>query len=193
MSQSLWLRFLIFFCSATAFGQNQTDACILGTAKNGQTIAVRGSTVQEPHDLVFDIAGCNDGVVLTFAGYSDNDVGTDQLRQDGDLKDFQKYTSSTYKRRGKHICLQCAKYGNVNATLTGKLEIATIPPGTTKDSLGFVHDASGKIVGASGFGHPTRIFKYRLVILSASDVTAVKLPRPDAVSPDDPKPPTANP
>ena len=75
------------------------------------------------------------------------------------------------------------------------------PGSTTKDNFGFLHDASGKVVGTSGFGHPTRRFKYRLVIMSAADVTAHKLPRPtiarsgsglclaadpDRVSPSDP-------
>jgi hypothetical protein len=178
MSKSVWLLFLLFVCSTTVFGQNQTDACILDTAKDGQTVTVRGKTVQQPHDLAFSIVGCNDLVVLTYAGDRDNDVSTDQLRQDENLKHFQKYTSSTYKSKGKDICIQCMKYGDVEATLTGKLEIATIPPGTTKDQIGFLHDASGKIVGTSGFGHPTRMFKYRLVILSASDVKARKLPKP---------------
>lgn len=178
MSKSMWLLFILFVCSMTAFGQSQTGACILDTAKDGQSITLRGKTAQEPHDLVFDIEGCNDVVVLTYAGYPDNKVNADQLRQDESLKRFQKYTTATYKSSGKNICMECMKYRDVEATLTGKLEIATVPAGTTKDQLGFLHGASGKIVGTSGFGHPTRMFKYRLVILSASDVKASKQPKP---------------
>jgi len=179
MNKSMWMLFLSFICSATAFAQKRADACILDTAKDGQTITVSGKTVQQPHDLAFGIVGCSDLVVLTYAGDRDNDVSADQLRKDENLKRFQKYTSAVYKSTKKDICVQCMQYGDVEATLTGKLEIATIPPGTTKDQMGFLHDASGKVVGTSGFGHPTRIFKYRLVIVAVADAKARKLPKPN--------------
>jgi hypothetical protein len=150
----------------------------LDTAKDGQKITVYGRAVQQPHDLGFDIAGCNNLVVLTYAGDRDTDVSAEQLRRDEDLKHFQKYTRATYKSKGKNMRMQCMKYGDVQATLTGKLEIAAPPPGTIKDQIGFLHDPSGKIVGTSGFGHPTRMFKYRLVVLSASNVKARKLRKP---------------
>jgi hypothetical protein len=179
MYKSVWLLILPFTGSVIAFAQNPTDICILDTAKDGQTITVRGRAVQKPHDLAFSIGGCNDLVVLTYAGdYSDNQVSADQLRRDDSLKRLKKYTSSTYKGDGNNICMQCMKYGEVEATLTGKLAIATIPPGTTKDQIGFIHNAAGKVIGTSGFGHPIRMFKYQLVILSASDVKARKLPKP---------------
>jgi hypothetical protein len=178
MNNSMRLPFLLFISSVTSFAQSQTATCILHTAKDGQTITVRGKTVQQPHDLAFDIEGCTDLVVLTYAGDRDNDVNGDELRQDKNLKNFQKFTTSTYWSKGKNTCIQCMKHGNVEAMLTGKLQIEAIPPGTRKDQVGFLHDASGKIVGTSGFGHPSRSFKYRLVILSASDVKASKLPKP---------------
>jgi hypothetical protein len=178
MSKSISLLFVLLVCSVTAFGQSSKGACILATATDGQSITLRGKTAQEPHDLVFDIEGCGDAVVLTYAGYPDNKVNADQLRQDESLKRFQKYTTATYKSGGENICMECMKYRDVAATLTGKLEIATVPAGTTKDQSGFLHDASGKIVGTSGFGHPTPMFKYRLVIFSASDVKATKQPKP---------------
>lgn len=167
-------------CSLTAFAQNQTDACILNAAKDGQIITLRGKAVDEPHDLSFGILGCNDLVMLAYAGDRDTDVSADQLRRDENLKRFQKYTSAVYKGAGKNICMECAQYGDVEATLTGKLEIATIPPGTTKDWMGFLRDASGKIVGTFGWGHPHPYFKYRLVVFSAADVKARKLPRPES-------------
>ena len=178
MSKSAWLLLLLVVCSRMAFAQSQTDACILDTAKNGQTVTVHGKTLQQPHDLGFGITNCTDLVVLTYAGNRDNDVPADQLRADKNLKQFQKYTSAVYKGTKKNVCIQCMQYGPVEAALTGKLEIAVIPGGATKDQMGFLHDASGKVVGTSGFGHPTRMFKYRLVILSASDVKAEKLPKP---------------
>jgi hypothetical protein len=162
-----------------AVAQNQTSAtCILGTAQDGQTITVQGKVVQEPHDLGFRVVGCDDLVILTYAGDRGTDVTVDLLRRDENLKRFQEYTSAVYKSTKKDICMQCMKYGDVEATLTGRLEIATIPPGTTKDQVGFLHDASGKVVGTSGFGHPTRMFKYRLVIVSVADVKARRLPKP---------------
>ncbi len=180
MNKLLWLVFSLPICSLTAFAQNQTDACILNAAKDGQIITLRGKAVDEPHDLSFGILGCNDLVMLAYAGDRDTDVSADQLRRDENLKRFQKYTSAVYKGAGKNICMECAQYGDVEATLTGKLEIATIPPGTTKDWMGFLRDASGKIVGTFGWGHPHPYFKYRLVVFSAADVKARKLPRPES-------------
>ena len=180
MNKSIWLLILSLIGSAMAVAQNQPDAtCILGTAKNGQTITVQGKAVQQPHDLGFRVVGCDDLVILTYAGDQDTDVTADHLRRDQNLKRFQEYTSAVYKSTKKDICMQCMQYGDVEATLTGKLEIATIPPGTTKDQMGFLHDASGKVVGTSGFGHPPRMFKYRLVIFSVADTKARKLPKPN--------------
>jgi hypothetical protein len=180
MNKAIWLLLLSLIGSAMAVAQNQSDAtCILGTAKSGQTITVQGKAVQQPHDLGFRVVGCDDLVILTYAGDQDTDVTADRLRKDENLKRFQEYTSAVYKSTKKDICLQCMQYGDVEATLTGKLEIATIPSGTTKDQMGFLHDASGKVVGTSGFGHPTRMFKYRLVIVSVADAKARKLPKPE--------------
>lgn len=158
---------LILVLSSLAFAQNHTNACPLDTAKDGDVITVRAEATQEPHDLVFSIEGCHDLAVVAHAGDQDSDVSADQLRRDENLKRFQKYTTATYKSQGKDICLMCMKYGDVKATVTGRLQVATIPSGTTKDSFGFLHDQSGKVVGTSGFGHPNRMFKYRLVILSS--------------------------
>jgi hypothetical protein len=173
-----WVLPLLF--TSIAFAQNQTGGCILNTAHDGDTITIHGEAVQQAHDLAFAIEGCKDLVILTYAGDRDSGVTADQLQKSESLKQFQKYTSATYKSRGKSTCIQCMKYGDVKATLTGRLQVATVPAGTTKDNFGFLHDASGKVVGTSGFGHPTRRFKYRLVIMSAADVKAHKLPRPSA-------------
>ena len=169
---------LILLISSTVFAQGQTAVCSLEAAKDSQVITVRGKVVNEPHDMGFRISDCNELVLLTYAGDPDNDVSKDQLRRDESLERFQKYTSSTYKNRGKNVCMECAKYGEVEATLTGKLNVATLPPGMTKDQLGFIHDSSGKIVGKFGWGHPMPFATYRLVIQSVSDVSARKLPMP---------------
>ena len=152
--------------------------CVLSTASNGQTLTVRGKARSTAHDLAFDIPGCNETVLLTFAGEKDNDVSVSELRQDDELRRFQKYTSSVYKSTGKNLCMECAKYGDVEAELTGKLEIATMPPGATKDKANFIRDGSGKIIGTFGWGHPGPFAGYRLVIQSAAHVKARKLPRP---------------
>jgi len=177
MSKSMWLLFLLL-APLTTYAQNQPAACILDAAKHGQTITAHGEAVQQPHDLGFRITGCNELVILAYAGDPDSGVSAEQLRRDENLKHFQTYTSAVYKGTKKDICVQCMQYGDVEATLTGKLEIATIPPGTTKDEMGFLHDASGKVVGTSGFGHPNRMFKYRLVVLSVADAKARKVPKP---------------
>jgi hypothetical protein len=163
-------------------GQAATTAteskCVLLTASNGQTLTVRGKARSTAHDLAFDIPGCNETVLLTFAGEKDNNVSVSELRQDDELRRFQKYTSSVYKSTGKNICMECAEYGDVEAELTGKLEIATMPPGATKDKANFIRDGSGKIIGTFGWGHPGPFAGYRLVIQSATHVKARKLPRP---------------
>jgi hypothetical protein len=180
MVKTVWFLLLFFACSAAAFAQNPADACVLDTAANGQAITVHGQAVDEPHDLAFKVVGCDDVVVLAYAGDQDTDVGADQLRTDENLERFKKYTSAVYKSSGKDICMECARYGDVQATLTGKLEVATIPPGTVKDSMGFLRDASGKVAGKWGWGLPVPFARYRLVIFSAADVKAKKLPKPTA-------------
>ena len=192
MNKAIWLLFLSLIGLALAIAQNQPGAtCILGTAKDGQIITVQGKAVQQPHDLGFRVVGCDDLVILTYAGDRDTGVTADHLRRDENLKRFQEYTSAVYKSTKKAICIQCMQFGDVEATLTGKLEIATILPGTTKDQMGFLHDASGKVVGTSGFGHPARMFKYRLVIISVADAKARKLPKPSEQPPKDAAPPNA--
>jgi hypothetical protein len=151
--------------------------CPLTSTADGQIITVRGEVRQEPHDMVFDIQGCNEAVLLIYAGNSDSDLNATSLLKDQNLKRFRKYTSSVYKGSGKSICIECMKYGDVKAELTGKLEIAKMPPGETKHKPGLVRDESGKIIGTFGWGHPVPFANYRLVIESVSQVKAHKLPR----------------
>ncbi|HLJ90654.1 MAG TPA: hypothetical protein VKZ53_27855 [Candidatus Angelobacter sp.] len=169
---------LVLLLSSVAFAQNKIADCNLNASHDGDTITIRGVAIRQPHDLAFAVDGCNDLVILTYAGDQDSGVTADLLKKNESLRQFHKYTNSTYRSRGTNVCTLCMKYADVKATLTGKLQVAALPEGTTKDSFGFLHDASGKVVGTSGFGHPTRQFKYRLVILSVEDVKAHKLPRP---------------
>ena len=152
--------------------------CVLVNASNGQMITVRGEARSTAHDLAFDILGCSETVLLTFAGEENSDVSGSELRQDKELSRFRKYTSSVYKSTGKNICMECAKYGDVEAEITGKIEIASLPPGSTKDKANFIRDGTGKIIGKFGWGHPAPFAAYRLVIHSVTYVKAKKLPSP---------------
>jgi hypothetical protein len=128
--------------------------------------------------MLFSIPGCRDAVVLVYGEASE---GSPNLKEhpDANLKRFQKYTSAVYRGTKESPCESCPMY-QVQAAVTGKLEIATIPVGTTKDSLGLLHDASGKVVGKwGGWGHPFPFAGYRLVIFSVADVKARMLPKPE--------------
>lgn len=128
--------------------------------------------------MALDVSGCNVTVLATFAGYSDSDVPVEQLRNDPAMKQFMKFTSSTYKSRRGHICEQCSKYSNVTAELTGKIEIAVVPAGAKRDRLGRTWDSNGKYIGILGWGHPAPLADYRLVIESVSNVKAQRAPKP---------------
>lgn len=158
--------------------ESTESKCVLATARNGQTLTVKGGARSTAHDLVFDIPGCGDTVLLTFAGEEGSGLSSSELRQDKELKRFKKYTNSVYESKGSNICMACAKYGDVEAELTGKLDVAQMPSGSTKDLLGFIRDGSGKIIGKFGWGHPVPFASYRLVIQSVTDVKAKKLSNP---------------
>jgi hypothetical protein len=180
MSKLACPLFLLLFCSGTVVAQqsNQAD-CVLSSYTNGQTVTLQGTVVDGPHDMLFSIPGCRDAVVLAY-GETTEESQNREAHPNRNLKLFQKYTSAAYKGTKKHPCESCPMY-KVEAALTGKLEIATIPPGTTKDSLGVLHDASGKVVGKwGGWGHPIPFAGYRLVVFSAADVKANKLPSPNS-------------
>lgn len=154
--------------------------CSLAPMKNGEPVSLNGKIVYGAHDLLLTIKGCDEAVVLRYAGDADSAETRDSLVQDEALRKFQKYLASTYTRVGGGVCEQCPKY-EVEATLTGRIDIASdsFPQGQWKDKVGFLHDASGKVVGKAGFGHPPS-YKYRLIIKSVSHVTARKLPKPTA-------------
>ena len=128
--------------------------------------------------MALDVPGCDITVLATFAGYLDSDVPAAQLRNDGAMKQFMKFTSSTYKSRRGHICEQCSKYRNVTAELTGRIEIAVVPEGARRDHLGRTWDSNGKYIGILGWGHPAPFADYRLVIESVSNVKAQRAPKP---------------
>jgi hypothetical protein len=75
--------------------------CLLLSMRNGQKITLRGRVRSTAHDMAFDVAGCDQTVLLTYAGDRDNDVSATELRKDKELIRFQKYTSEVYKSTGK--------------------------------------------------------------------------------------------
>lgn len=173
----VFVFFVFLLGPAPAFSQEPGKGdCVLASAENGQMLTARGEVVSTSHDMLLAVRGCEDRVVLVYAGDPETGVPSERLRRDRNFTRFRKYVEATYKSGDKEICMQCSKY-EVEATFTGRFDVATIPEGLKKDNLGFLHDGSGKIVGKAGFGHPAPAYKYRLVIESVSDVVARKLPR----------------
>jgi hypothetical protein len=80
--------------------------CLLLSMRNGQKITLRGKVRSTAHDMAFDVSGCHQTVLLTYAGDRDNDVSATELRKDKELIRFQKYTSEVYKSTGKNICME---------------------------------------------------------------------------------------
>lgn len=160
--------------------QSKTDGlCQLSNLKDGQTVSLLGRVGDAPHDMVFLPTGCTETVVLVYAGDPDSGEPSEKLVKDKNLERFDKYTRATYGKIGrKGMCVQCAMY-EVRASLTGRLNVApdVVPEGLWKDKLGMLHDQTGKFVGKAGFGHPP-IWKYRLAIVSVSNVEAKKLAKP---------------
>ena len=170
--------FVVLLSSASAFCQEAGNSgCSLASFSNTEVATLRGKVASGPHDMLLKVPNCDESVVLVYAGDNETTVPVEKLRRDQAMRLFKKYTEATYKGTAKDICLQCPKY-EVEATVTGQLEIASVPEGLKRDALGFLRDASGKVVGTFGFGHPNRPYKYRLVIESVSGVTARRLPRP---------------
>ena len=159
-----------------AEAQQSGANCVLSSVSNGKIITIQGTVRHEPHDLAFDVYNCNETILLTYAGRQDNDISSASLRRDKNMKLFRKYTYSTYKSRRNYICIDCFKY-DVEAELTGKLEIATLPPGATKDNENIIRDSSGTIIGIFGWGHPGPYIYSRFIIQSVSKVKARKLPQ----------------
>ena len=171
---------LLFLLSslAPAMGQGvDRRDCSLLASSTKQPTSLSGNIGNGAHDMLLIVPHCEDAVVLVYAGDSETDVPAARLAVDRNLKRFRKYTEATYKHFGKGICMQCPKY-EVEANLAGQLEVATTPDGLRRDNTGFLWDTSGKLQGTSGFGHPNRSYKYRLVIESVSAVVARKLPKP---------------
>jgi len=169
---------VLLLCSVIAAGQDKPSGeCALANAKNGQHVTLNGEIKSTAHDLLLVVPSCESGVVLQYAGDPDTGTSAGQLKRNSNFKRFEKYTSATYKSSGKNLCMQCSKYA-VKATLTGRLDVANIPEGATRDQFGFARDGAGKVVGKTGWGHPIPVYKYRLVIEAVSDVVARKLPRP---------------
>jgi hypothetical protein len=167
---------LLLRAAALCQGADQVG-CRIPLTTNKEATTLRGKIGDGAHDVLLLVTHCDAAIVLVYAGDTETDIPATKLNADKNLRRFRTYTEASYKPAGKGICMQCAKY-EVEATLTGLLEVATIPEGFRRDNLGFLRDMSGKVVGVSGFGHPNRPYKYRMVIESVSDVVAQKRPKP---------------
>lgn len=184
MSKSWPLSLLLLFGAVlTDAQQTLPDGCALSLLESGQLTSLHGKVVNAPHDMILRVPNC-ESVVLVYSGEPDASVSAPnlpapsrpKLRRDYSFKKFDKYVRAEQRHLfGGGICIGCSKY-EVEATFAGILEIAHVPDGLTRDTSGFLRDASGKVVGTAGFGHPGPFYKYRLVIESVSDVVGRRLP-----------------
>ena len=150
--------------------------CPLSSLKDGEKVKLRGNIRHGAHDMMLSVPACGEDVVLVYAEEAEAGLSESQVGRNAGLQEFRRYASATYAGGEKSSCHGCYKY-EVEAILAGRLCVAVIPEGFTKDALGFVHDGSGKVVGKAGFGHPLPLTRYQLVIESASGVVARELPR----------------
>jgi hypothetical protein len=166
------------FLATTALAQGGATDCPLDESKSGSMVTIAGNTVQSPHNLAFSVDGCREDILLTFAGDHDNTLPAKRLQHDRNLRLFKKFTDSLYAGTPSSRCNQCPMYGPTQATLVGQLEV--IEKGATRDKNGSIRDNTGKIVWRMGFGNPTPLYIYRLVITSVESATAQKLPPPES-------------
>jgi hypothetical protein len=161
--------------------QTDVDSCPLSAFKDGQLVTFHARVGQSPHDGILLVPGCSESVIFVYPNEATSKESSSGLRNAEAIRRFQKYSSATYDKIGRHgICMQCPKY-EVEATFTGLLNVAptVFPEGQWKDKLGLLHDQAGRFVGQAGFGHPP-IYQYQLVIEAVSDLAARKLPKPRA-------------
>lgn len=169
---------LALLASVAATGQQiPTARCALEKASDGEQIVLAGRIERTAHDLLLRLPNCEAGVLLEYAGAPGSGVSVTKLRRDRSLAYFEKVSNARYKSSNHEICASCFKY-DVEATFVGILNVASVPAGTTRDQFGFARDESGKVVANAGWGHPTPVYRYRLVIESVSDVHTQAIPKP---------------
>jgi hypothetical protein len=145
----------------------QTGGCIVGTAKNGEVVKIRGELFPTAHDRFIQPVGCPDDRVILVYG-DDASLGEAKLsvRRDDSFRQFKKYADEEQPSKANEICMQCPRY-RVTADFEGRLDIVP-SAGWKKDSK------TGKVTGIEGFGHPLPFTRYRLVMTGVSNVDAIE-------------------
>ncbi len=169
MYKSLVLAFFALTLLAPLSGGTQepyTEQGIFGVCQiaaepskyAGKMVRVRGQLGTWPHDLLLWADHCDAGkIVIAYPGERVNPPADFELRRDGNFKKFERLLVAENKDGSYRYQL--------TATFTGRLDIS--------DSVGFVRDEAGKVRGIQGYGHPFPFSRFRLVIQSVSDVTAI--------------------
>src|SRR5258708_11469814 len=83
--------------------------CLLLSMRNGQKITLRGRVRSTAHDMAFDVPGCDQTVLLTYAGDRHNDVSATELRKDNELIRIEKYASEVDTNTVTNICMGCPR------------------------------------------------------------------------------------
>jgi hypothetical protein len=160
------LRILLCLASASGLlGAAESD-CPLENAKDGQTITFRAVVMPTAHDILLRPLGCQDRVLLEYPDEKLNGMPASSLRRDRNFSRFTRFTVAQEKGTATAMCKECWKY-EVVADFRGRLDIA--------ERAGFKFDEkSEKAIGIDGFGHPMPFTRFRLVLLSVSNVKATR-------------------
>lgn len=165
MSTLVRTCFVGLLLSTVMCAQEQVG-CPLATAKNGDTVTLKGEAVHGAHDGLIRINGCPDEVLLAYADDPSLRESKLNLKKDETFGKFVEYFKAEQPSQPNVVCRECWKY-RVTAEFTGRLDIV--------DSAGWKKDPkSGKPTGVVGFGHPLPFTRYRLVITSVAKVEAAE-------------------
>jgi len=163
-----WVRGISLAGVGLAVSAAQNN-CPLANAENGQTITLRGVVMPTAHDTLLKPAGCQDRVLLEYPDTESNGMPATALQRDRSFRQFTKFITAHEKGTATSVCKECWKY-DVVADFSGRLDIAP------RAGLKF-DEKTQKAVGMEGFGHPMPFTRYRLVLVSVSNVKATAKPK----------------
>jgi|GEM_PF-3866463 len=157
------LRAAVFVgCSASVHAQQvepELDACLLNNYKSSHQVVLDGTVSNGAHEIFLHLPGCKYPVVIEYPSeLLESERGeVPPLRQDDNLNRLNSELRDHPMRP-------------VGVSLFGRLDVAKpIPEGATV-RLGMLFGPSGKYLGPYGFGHPTGVYKYRLVLIQVNAV-----------------------
>jgi hypothetical protein len=167
-----WQVAWIIACGLLAgSGVSGPGTCPLVTAKDGDTLRLRGEVLPTAHDVVLKPIDCADRVLLVRG--DDARLGERRLPLERDAA-FQQYVqklTAQVQIPGITVCRECWKY-RLTAEFRGRLDVSP--------SVGLKTDPkTGAIVGVEGFGHPLPHTRYRLVFSHVSNVEAAERVYPE--------------